>query len=107
MAKEIATIDQLFPERLIMGVSSGDRRADFHGLNIHHEDRGQRFIEAFQYLNQVLYEEFPSIHSSLGAIQGSNLVPKPTKRIPTMDYRILTAINGMVREKWRWMDVLS
>ncbi len=27
VAKEIATIDQLFPERLIMGVSSGDRRA--------------------------------------------------------------------------------
>ncbi|MFJ8511645.1 LLM class oxidoreductase [Lysinibacillus xylanilyticus] len=95
VAKEIATIDQLFPERLIMGVSSGDRRADFHGLNIQHDDRGQRFIEAFQYLNQVLYEEFPSIRSSLGVIQGSNLVPKPTKRIPTM-------ITGYSQQSMEW-----
>lgn len=41
VAKEIATIDQLFPERLIMGVSSGDRRADFDGLNVNHEERGK------------------------------------------------------------------
>ncbi|GAV14724.1 LLM class oxidoreductase [Paenibacillus sp. NAIST15-1] len=84
VAKEIATIDRLFPERLIMGVSSGDRRADFHGLNVNHDNRGDRFVEAFHYLNKVLYEEYPSIRSSLGVIQGSNLVPKPTKRIPTM-----------------------
>ncbi len=29
VAKEIATLDQLFPERIMLGVSSGDRRADF------------------------------------------------------------------------------
>ncbi|MED3550654.1 LLM class oxidoreductase [Cytobacillus praedii] len=95
VAKEIATIDQLFPERLIMGVSSGDRRADFDGLNIKHEERGKRFVESFNFLNQVLYEEYPSIESSLGLIQGSNLVPKPHKRIPTM-------ITGYAQQTMEW-----
>jgi luciferase-type oxidoreductase len=95
VAKEIATIDRLFPERLIMGVSSRDRRADFHGLNVNHDDRGDRFVEAFHYLNKVLYEEYPSIRSSLGVIQGSNLVPKPTKRIPTM-------IAGFAQQSMDW-----
>ncbi|MEW4284298.1 LLM class oxidoreductase [Priestia koreensis] len=84
IAKEIATIDQLFPERLIMGVSSGDRRADFRGLGVSHADRGARFVESFQYLQQALYEEYPQIAAGVGQIQGANLVPKPTTQIPTM-----------------------
>jgi alkanesulfonate monooxygenase SsuD/methylene tetrahydromethanopterin reductase-like flavin-dependent oxidoreductase (luciferase family) len=40
MEKEVATIEALFPERLIMGISSGDRRADFKGLGVDHASRG-------------------------------------------------------------------
>ncbi|MGP7816376.1 LLM class oxidoreductase [Niallia sp. 01092] len=95
VAKEIATIENLFPERLIMGVSSGDRRADFLGLGISHENRGKRFVEAFEYLNQLLYKEFPMITSSLGGVAGANLVPKPTKKIPTM-------ITGYSQQDMSW-----
>ncbi|USL31420.1 LLM class oxidoreductase [Priestia megaterium] len=95
VAKEMATIDQLFPERLIMGVSSGDRQADFRGLGIPHEKRGKRFAEAFHYLEEALNKEFPSIQSALGSIQGANVVPKPTKRIPTM-------ITGYSQQNMEW-----
>nr|WP_141434524.1 LLM class oxidoreductase [Bacillus sp. 03113] len=95
VAKEISTIDQLFPERVIMGVSSGDRRADFQALGISHAQRGQRFVEAYDYLQDVLYQEYPSIHSMMGMIDEANLVPKPTKRIPTM-------ITGYCQQTMEW-----
>ncbi|MGD6963414.1 LLM class oxidoreductase [Fictibacillus phosphorivorans] len=95
VAKEIATLDQLFPERVLLGVSSGDRRADFSALGVSHETRGEAFVEAFQYLNEVLYKEYPSIRSSRGIVQGSNLVPKPTKRIPTF-------ITGYAQQEMEW-----
>ncbi|MBM7702142.1 LLM class oxidoreductase [Metabacillus iocasae] len=95
VAKEIATIDQLFPKRLLLGVSSGDRYADFEALHASHPNRGESFVEAFQYLNKVLYEEFPTIHSSKGTIQGANLVPKPTTRIPTF-------ITGYAQQDMSW-----
>ena len=91
VAKEAATIENLFPERLIMGVSSGDRKADFWGLGISHKERGERFVESFHYLNEVLYENFPRIDSSIGRVDGANLVPKPTKRIPNTGRRSLKA----------------
>ncbi|MGG2027631.1 LLM class oxidoreductase [Gottfriedia sp. S16(2024)] len=95
LAKEIATIDQLFPERLLLGVSSGDRLADFDGLNISHPNRGKAFVEAFEFLNKVLYEDFPIIKSSNGIISGANLVPKPTKHIPTF-------ITGYAQQDMEW-----
>jgi luciferase-type oxidoreductase len=95
VAKEVATIENLFPERLIMGVSSGDRKADFLGLGISHEKRGERFVNSFNYLNKVLYENFPTIASSLGGIAEANLVPKPIKRIPTM-------ITGYSQQNMDW-----
>ena len=56
VAKEIATLDQLFPERIMLGVSSGDRRADFKALGVSHETRGEKFREAFAYLEEILYK---------------------------------------------------
>ncbi|WP_028784910.1 LLM class oxidoreductase [Thalassobacillus devorans] len=81
-AKEAASIERLFPERLMLGISSGDRRKDFSGLNIPIMERGQWFRDAFHYFQQVLYEEFPTIDSPFGKIDKANLVPKPTKEIP-------------------------
>ncbi|WP_433746439.1 LLM class oxidoreductase [Falsibacillus pallidus] len=95
VAKEAATIDQLFPERLILGVSSGDRRSDFAALSESHANRGEAFAEAYHYLEKVLYEEYPSIVSPKGIIQGANLVPKPKKRIPTM-------ITGYAQQSMEW-----
>ncbi|SDW57662.1 luciferase-type oxidoreductase, BA3436 family [Marininema mesophilum] len=95
VAKEIATIDQLFPERLLLGVSSGDRRADFGALGVSHPNRGKLFIKAFDYLNEVLYKEFPRIDTSVGSIHNANLVPKPTNRIPTF-------ITGYAQQDMEW-----
>ncbi len=82
-AKEVASIEKLFPERLMFGISSGDRRKDFEGLNIPIMERGQWFREAFHFFNEALYNEFPEVHSSFGTMNRSNIVPKPEKRIPT------------------------
>ncbi|SEA16425.1 luciferase-type oxidoreductase, BA3436 family [Thalassobacillus cyri] len=81
-AKEVASIERLFPERLMLGVSSGDRRKDFSGLDIPIMERGQWFRNAFHYFQEVLYGEFPTIDSLFGKIDKANLVPKPTKEIP-------------------------
>lgn len=80
-----------------LGVSSGDRRADFSALNITHNERGKALVEAFHYLNKVLYEDFPTIYSSKGSILGANLVPKPTKRIPTF-------IIGYAQQDMEWFS---
>ncbi|TGB03948.1 LLM class oxidoreductase [Halobacillus salinus] len=82
MAKEIASIDKLFPDRLMLGISSGDRRKDFEGLNIPIMERGEWFREAYHVFQEVLYNEFPDSESRFGKIHKSNLVPKPSEQIP-------------------------
>ncbi|WP_226585233.1 TIGR03571 family LLM class oxidoreductase [Halobacillus litoralis] len=82
-AKEVASIERLFPERLMLGISSGDRRKDFEGLNIPIMERGEWFREAFHFFEDALYHEFPQLKSSFGTLNKSNVVPKPSNRIPT------------------------
>ncbi|MFE6799649.1 TIGR03571 family LLM class oxidoreductase [Paenibacillus chitinolyticus] len=98
LAKEVATIEALFPERLIMGVSSGDRRADFKGLGVDHPSRGVQFREALSYLEKALYESFPSINSRYGDIEQATLVPKLNRRIPTM-------ITGFSQQDMDWIGM--
>ncbi|GLI05435.1 hypothetical protein YDYSG_14650 [Paenibacillus tyrfis] len=98
LSKEVATIEALFPERLIMGVSSGDRRADFKGLGIDHPSRGDQFREALSYLEKVLYESFPSIDSRYGHIEQATLVPKLMQKIPTM-------ITGFAQQDLDWIGM--
>ncbi|MTH55302.1 TIGR03571 family LLM class oxidoreductase [Bacillus mangrovi] len=95
VAKEIATLDQLFPGRVLLGISSGDRRADFAALGVSHADRGEAFTEGYHYLQDVLYEDFPRIQSKRGSIRGANLVPKPINRIPTF-------ITGYAQQEMKW-----
>ncbi|MCP3029043.1 TIGR03571 family LLM class oxidoreductase [Halobacillus sp. A5] len=83
-AKEAASIERLFPDRFLLGVSSGDRRKDFEGLGIPIMERSEWFREAFNDLNQALYEEFPEIKSRFGTMKKSNLVPKPQCKIPML-----------------------
>ncbi len=98
LAKEVATIEALFPERLIMGISSGDRRADFNGLGIDHPSRGTQFREALSYLEKVLYEHYPVIDSLYGQIQQATLVPKLKKKIPTM-------VTGFAQQDLDWIGL--
>lgn len=96
LAKEIATIEALFPERLIMGVSSGDRQADFKGLGVDHPSRGEQFREALAFLEKALYEHYPFIDSRYGKLEQATLVPKLQQKIPTM-------ITGMAQQNMEWL----
>ncbi|WP_141680245.1 TIGR03571 family LLM class oxidoreductase [Bacillus sp. FJAT-26390] len=98
LAKEVATIEALFPERLIMGISSGDRRADFQGLGVDHPSRGIQFRESLSYLEKALYEHYPKIDSRYGQIQQATLVPTLERRIPTM-------ITGVAQQEFDWLGV--
>ncbi|MGI8314856.1 TIGR03571 family LLM class oxidoreductase [Halobacillus mangrovi] len=82
-AKELASIELLFPERIMLGISSGDRRKDFEGLGIPIMERSEWFRKAFAYFKHALYREYPEVESDFGKLHKSNLVPKPTLRIPT------------------------
>ncbi|WP_114571415.1 LLM class oxidoreductase [Exiguobacterium flavidum] len=95
-AKEVATIEALFPERLILGISSGDRQADFHGLGIDHPSRGEQFKESLRVMESALYENYPHIESPYGDVEGATLVPRPKTRIPTM-------ITGFAQQDMDWI----
>lgn len=95
VAKEAATIENLFPQRLMMGISSGDRRADFSGLGVPHEKSAELFKEGYEFLQKVIEEHFPKIHFPIGTIDGANLVPKLTAPIPTF-------ITGFSKQTMDW-----
>lgn len=98
VAKEVTSIDQLFPERLIMGVASGDRKMDFTALGIDRDKRGELFIEAFNVVERLLKEDRPTIGSYSGLIDGENmkLMPKPVTSIPTM-------MTGFSQQSLQWI----
>lgn len=98
VAKEAASIDQLFPDRLVMGVASGDRKKDFTALGVEREKRGDLFKQNFDFLNELLNEDFPTIDSNVGFIDGSSmkLIPSPVSTIPTM-------VTGFSQQSIEWI----
>lgn len=86
VAKEASSIDRLFPERLIMGVASGDREKDFTALGISKLESGALFKKNYAFLERLLKEENPTISSDSGIIDGTDMrmFPKPFSAIPTM-----------------------
>ena len=85
VAKAIASADQLSGGRLIVGVASGDRPEEYPALNLTFDDRGQRFRESFEYIQQM-WEHHPTFESSYGSPSGGmDMVPKPTEgRLPLL-----------------------
>ncbi|PFA94015.1 LLM class flavin-dependent oxidoreductase [Priestia megaterium] len=98
VAKEATSIDQLFPDRLIMGVASGDRKKDFTALGAEREKRGEQFKQNFDFLSRLLKEEQPTIESKSGIMDGSSmrLIPKPVTTIPTM-------VTGFSQQSIEWI----
>lgn len=85
LAKAAASVDQLSGGRLVMGLSSGDRATEYPAFGVDFEARGERFRETLSYLKRALEDNFPSIDSSLGRMEGLDLVPKPVAgSIPTL-----------------------
>jgi hypothetical protein len=73
VAKEASSIDRLFPERLIMGVASGDRDKDFTALGISKLESGGLFKKNYAFLERLLKEDNPTISSDLGIIDGTDM----------------------------------
>lgn len=78
LAKAAATIDQLSGGRLVMGIASGDRPAEFPAYGLEHEARAERFQQAVAYFRQLLASAGSAIQSPLGRTsRGALLLPKP------------------------------
>ena len=87
LAKQVTSIDQISAGRMLLGLSSGDRPADYPLFGIDFETRGERFREAFDVYRAVTeqkFSRFTSVH--FGQSKGhQELVPKaPFGRTPTI-----------------------
>ncbi|TYS63283.1 TIGR03571 family LLM class oxidoreductase [Bacillus infantis] len=98
VAKEASSIDRLFPERLIMGVASGDRDKDFTALGISKLESGNLFKKNYAFLERLLKEENPTISRDSGMIDGTDMrmFPKPFSAIPTM-------VTGFTNQSIEWI----
>lgn len=88
LGKEAATVDQLSGGRLVLGIASGDRPAEYPAFGIEHDyaSRGERFRDAFRMFTTLTQHSFPVAASNrYGTLAGRlDLVPKPTARIPLL-----------------------
>jgi luciferase-type oxidoreductase len=78
-AKQVTTLDQLSAGRMVLGLSSGDRPAEYPLFGVDFETRGERFREAFEVYRAVTEGNFPQFTSPhFGQSKGAvDLVPKP------------------------------
>ncbi|MEW1823097.1 LLM class oxidoreductase [Arthrobacter sp. NPDC080031] len=96
-AKAASSIDHLSGGRLLLGVATGDRAVEFPAYGVDHESRGERFRESLSVLRQVTENRFPEVASSLGAMRGTDLLPKPThSRLPVF-------MTGRGRQELEWI----
>lgn len=87
LAKQATSIDQLSGGRLLTGLSSGDRPAEYPLFGIDFETRGDRFRDAFEVFRAVAEESFPTFESARfgRAAATHDLVPKPSfGALPTL-----------------------
>ena len=79
LAKQVASLDHLSGGRMIIGLSSGDRPAEYPLFGIDFESRGDRFRDAFSVFKTVIGSSFPHFSSTrFGNARGTlDLVPKP------------------------------
>lgn len=85
VAKAAASVDVLSGGRLILGVASGDRPAEYPALNLPFADRGARFRAAFDYIERM-WEDAPAFENPYGSQRGGmDMLPKPTTgRLPLL-----------------------
>ncbi|MDH0638296.1 LLM class oxidoreductase [Pseudomonas sp. GD03860] len=97
LAKAASSIDQLSGGRLVMGIASGDRPVEFPAYGLQHSQRAERFAAAVDYFRQLLQGTAPTIASSLGHLDGAQLLPKPTSgKIPLL-------VTGTSRQSMQWL----
>jgi luciferase-type oxidoreductase len=96
-AKAAASVDRLTGGRLVLGVASGDRPAEFPAFGVDWHRRDVLFRENWAVMRKVLTEEFPHVQSSYGLMMGTvDLVPKPVGRIPML-------VTGSSKQALEWI----
>lgn len=97
LAKTTASVDQLSNGRLLFGVGSGDRYAEFPAFNKSFDKRGELFREVIQDIQSLHSIDTPKIHSSITKLQSLDLIPKPLHRhIPTL-------VTGASQQSLEWI----
>ncbi len=97
VAKAAASADVLSGGRVILGVASGDRPAEYPALNLPFAERGKRFRESFEYIERMR-ESAPSFESSYGRPGGGmDMLPKPTGR------KLPLLITGSSQQSPHWL----
>ncbi len=78
VAKAAASADVLSGGRLLLGVASGDRPAEYPAMDKPFATRGESFRSSFDYIRQVA-ADYPAIDNAFGALNGQmDMLPKPT-----------------------------
>lgn len=97
VAKAAASVDVLSGGRLILGVASGDRAEEYPALALPYENRGERFRDSIEYI-QDTWKDYPSFHNQYGQSFGHiDLLPKPAnKRLPLL-------ITGSSQQSPEWI----
>ncbi|MGO4317872.1 LLM class oxidoreductase [Agrobacterium sp. MCAB5] len=79
LAKQVTSLDQLSGGRMILGLSSGDRPAEYPLFDIDFNSRGERFRDGYDVYRKVSQQSFPTFRSPrFGKSSGHlDLLPKP------------------------------
>ncbi len=97
VAKAAASVDQLSCGRLILGVASGDRPAEYPAMAADFDSRGDAFRAAFDYI-RAMGNRAPRLDNRFGRIEaGMDMLPKPQgTRLPLL-------VTGFSRQSPDWI----
>lgn len=97
IAKAAASADRLSRERLVLGLASGDRQAEFPAFNTDIDKRAELFRETLEVARQAWREDFPTILTERVTSTGADTIPKPLGRdIPVL-------VTGNSRQSVEWI----
>jgi len=97
LAKMIGTLDHLSNNRLLLGIGSGDRMAEFPAFGVDFASRGARFANIVEELRMLTSTSFPTIQSEITQMHGLDLIPKPVNpHIPML-------ITGSSQQSLSWI----
>lgn len=97
VAKAAASADALSEGRVILGIASGDRPAEYPAMDIPFEERGARFRASFEYIRRMA-DHTPAFENNFGnPYGGMDMLPKPVSgKLPLL-------ITGGSQQSPKWL----